>query len=100
MLQTSSSTPIDTNAMRQLPCTTHQNTSGVATPAPIDEPMLNQPVAIERSLAGNHSEVALRPEGMPAASVRPSMPRNTASEIQPLAAPCSMHAPDHAMAKS
>ena len=40
--------------------------------------MLNQPIATERSLAGNHSLVAFTPAGMPAASAMPSRPRKNA----------------------
>ncbi len=99
-LHTSPSTPITAKANRQLPCRMHQTTSGGATSAPTDEPMLNQPVAIERSLAGNHSDVARKADGKPAASVTPSMARNTASDTQLPAVLCRMQTTDQAPANS
>jgi len=74
-------------------------TSGGASTAPIDEPMLNQPIATDRSLAGNHSVVALTPAGMPADSVAPSKPRNTARPCQEVANAVAQQASDQARAK-
>src|SRR3954453_6981606 len=59
-----------------------QTTKGGAIIAPTELPVLNQPVAIERSLGGNQLVEVLTPEGMAAASPMPSMPRNTASACQ------------------
>jgi hypothetical protein len=61
---------------------------------------LNHPTATERSRAGNHSAIALMPEGTAAASASPSSPRNAASPSQPVADACSMLATDHAMPNS
>ncbi len=71
-----------------------------ASTAPIDEPMLNQPIATERSRAGNHSVAALTPAGMPAASVMPSTPRKNARLPQPVASAAAAQASDHASAKT
>ena len=92
--------PTMTKDICQLPCRMVHTTSGGAHRAPIEEPMLNQPMAIERSLAGNHSVVAFTPAGMPAASVRPSMPRNSAMLCQPVAMAAQAQATDQASAKT
>jgi hypothetical protein len=62
--------------------------------------MLNQPIATERSRAGNHSADALTPAGMPAASVRPSTPRNAARLCQPVASAAEAQASDQASANA
>ncbi len=62
--------------------------------------MLNQPIATERSLAGNHSVVAFTPAGMPAASVRPSRPRKKAMLCQPVASAALAQASDQARANT
>src|SRR5260370_33002163 len=77
-------TPTITNANCHCPCNKAQTTSGGASSAPMDEPMLNQPIATERSLAGNHSLVAFTPAGMPPASAMPSTPRKNARLLQPV----------------
>lgn len=74
-------------------------TSGGASSAPTDEPMLNQPIATERSFAGNHSDDAFTPPGMPAASATPRMPRKSARLCQPVASAVAAHASDQAAAK-
>jgi hypothetical protein len=62
--------------------------------------MLNQPIATERSLAGNHSLVAFTPAGMPAASATPSKPRKNARLCQPVDHAAAAQASDHAIAKA
>jgi len=89
-----------TNASCQPLCRIAHTTSGGASNAPKDEPMLNQPMATERSLAGNHSVVALTPAGKPAASVMPSNPRRNAMLCQPLARAAPAQASDQAKAKT
>ena len=49
----------------------------------MDDPELNQPVAIERSAEGDHTVEVFVPVGMATASERPSIARNPAIEIQP-----------------
>ena len=56
---------------------------------PIEEPELNQPVAIERSSEGNQIVDTFVPVGMATASLSPSSARNPAIEIHPVAKPCS-----------
>src|SRR6202000_857533 len=82
------------------PQTTPPPPGGAPTPPPRGEPMLNQPIATDRSLAGNHSLVALTPAGMPAASARPSTPRNSARLRQPVAQAAAAQATDHASANA
>jgi hypothetical protein len=56
---------------------------------PIEEPELNQPVAIERSCEGNQTVDIFVPVGIATASLSPSSARKPAMEIHPLANPCS-----------
>ncbi|MNP35600.1 hypothetical protein D3C76_1289400 [compost metagenome] len=92
--------PTITNASCQPLCRIAHTTSGGASKAPSDEPILNQPIATERSLAGNHSVVALTPAGKPAASVMPSSPRMKAMLCQPVARAAPAQASDQAMANT
>ncbi len=92
--------PTIRKAVCQPPLRIAHTTSGGASSAPMDEPMLNQPMPTERSLAGNHSVVALTPAGMPAASVMPSSPRKTARLAQPLASAAAAQASDQASANT
>lgn len=94
------STPTTTKDHCQLACRIVHTTSGGAHRAPIEEPMLNQPIATERSRAGNHSVVALTPAGMPAASVNPSKPRKKAMLCQPVASAAQAQATDQASANT
>ncbi|MNN95734.1 hypothetical protein D3C81_2145890 [compost metagenome] len=57
-------------------------------------------MATERSLAGNHSVVALTPAGRPAASVMPNSPRMNAMLCQPVAKAAPAQATDQAMANT
>ena len=93
------SAPTIRKAHCHCPCNRDQTTSGGASNAPTDEPMLNQPIATERSLAGNHSVVALTPAGMPAASVRPNTPRKKARLCQLVDHAAAAQATDQASAK-
>src|SRR5438270_13265992 len=75
-------------------------TSGGAAIAPTDEPMLNQPVATERSLAGNHSPTTFNPAGITDDSAPPKRARQRLNCHQFTASPCSMLAADQANANS
>src|SRR3954469_14454356 len=59
-----------------------QTTRGGAIIAPTELPVLNQPVAIERSWGGNQLVDILTPEGMAAASPIPSRARKPAMDCQ------------------
>ncbi len=63
--------------------------------APNVEPLLKNPVAKARSLAGNHSETAFTPPGQFPASPMPNRNRNTPNDRTELAAACSMAATLH-----
>ncbi|CNT84783.1 Uncharacterised protein [Salmonella enterica subsp. enterica serovar Bovismorbificans] len=76
-----------------------QTTSGGASIAPIEVPILNRPPAIPRSFVGNHSALALIPAGIADASVSPIRPRRNARLIQPPASACAMLISDHNKAK-
>lgn len=68
----------------------NQTTRGGAIIAPIDVPVLIQPVATDRSLAGNHWLMAFMPAGKMVASRTPSRLRKKASAGQLEARPWSM----------
>ena len=68
--------------------------------APNDVPTLNQPVATDFSLSGNHSATAFMPDGMAAASVKPMKARKPASDSQPVAPACSTPENDQSTANS
>src|SRR3954471_15377039 len=74
--------PVMRNATRQLHVNASQITRGGAIMAPTELPVLNQPVATERSLGGNQRVEVLTPDGMAAASLTPSRPRNRAIDCQ------------------
>jgi len=76
-----------TNAICQSYLTMQKMTSGGASIAPSEVPVLSQPAAIERSLAGNHWLIVFMPAGKIAASLTPSMARNVASAGQLMASP-------------
>src|SRR6516162_10577056 len=92
--------PVTMKAICQLDCTRTQITRGGANKAPSDVPALKKPTATERSLAGNHSEIALIPAGIAAASVNPSNPRKAAREPQPPAKACNTLDKDQAIANN
>ena len=56
---------------------------------PIEEPELNQPVAIERSFDGNQMVDTFVPVGIATASLRPRRPRKPAIDTQPVEKACS-----------
>src|SRR5689334_25105047 len=87
--------PVTRKAMRQFHVTDSQITRGGATMAPTELPVLNQPVATERSLAGNQRVEVLTPDGIAAASLMPSRPRNRAMVCQPPANACKAAAVPH-----
>ena len=64
-------------------------TKGGVIIEPIDEPELNQPVAIERSRDGNHTVDILVPVGIATASLKPNSARKPAIDSQPVERPCS-----------
>src|SRR3954471_7887909 len=74
--------PVTMKAICQLQVNDSQTTRGGAIIAPTELPVLNQPVAIERSLGGNQLVDILMPEGMAAASPIPSMALNPAMACQ------------------
>src|SRR3954453_10099482 len=74
--------PVTMKAKRQSQVTASQITRGGATMAPTELPVLNQPVATERSLGGNQRVEVLTPDGMAAASLTPSKPRKKAIDCQ------------------
>src|SRR3954470_13389182 len=74
--------PVTMKAKRQSQVTASQITRGGAILAPTELPVLNQPVATERSLGGNQRVEVLTPDGMAAASLPPSRPRNRAIDCQ------------------
>jgi len=92
--------PTMTKAHFQFPCNKAQTTNGGAHTAPIEEPILNQPMAIDRSFAGNHSVVALTPAGIPADSASPRKPRNAARLCHPVASDAAAQAKDQANANN
>src|ERR1700761_5949034 len=94
------SAPTIRNAHSHPPLRMAHTTNGGANSAPIDEPMLNQPIATERSFAGNHSVVAFTPAGIPAASAAPSAPRDSAIVCQLVPSAVAAHATDHARANT
>ena len=63
-------------------------------------PALKNPMATERSRAGNHSLTAFTPAGIAADSLNPRSPRKKARDSQPPAKPWAMLASDQATAKS
>src|SRR3954447_21222129 len=69
-------------AICQLQVSDSQTTSGGAIMAPTELPVLNQPVATDRSLAGNHRVEVFTPDGIAAASLTPSNPRKKAIDCQ------------------
>jgi hypothetical protein len=64
-----------------------QITRGGVIIEPIEEPELNQPVAIERSCEGNQTVDIFVPVGIATASLRPSRARKPAMDIHPPASP-------------
>src|SRR5476649_723275 len=78
----------------------HQTTSGGATMAPMEVPELNQPVATDFSLSGNHSETTLMAAGMAADSEKPSRARKKDSDNQPVVKACSIQATDQNTVKT
>ena len=75
-----------------------QMTSGGVIIEPIEEPELNQPVAIDRSFDGNHTVDIFVPVGIAAASLNPRSARKPAIETQPVAKACSAAAVPHTKA--
>src|SRR5215216_2126942 len=76
-----------------------QTTRGGAIMAPTELPVLNQPVATERSLGGNQLVAILTPDGIAAASPMPSMARKPAMACQLPAKAWSMQAVPQVRAK-
>src|SRR3954465_13575263 len=74
--------PVTMKATCQPQVSDSQTTNGGAIMAPTELPVLNQPVAIERSLGGNQLVDILTPAWPAAASPMPSMARNAAMDCQ------------------
>ena len=70
--------PVSTKANCQLTATMAHATRGGASIDPTDAPILKNPPAKARSLAGNHTDVAFMPAGLAEPSARPSRARNPA----------------------
>src|SRR6185369_15117631 len=83
------------NVQRQFRCNTIIANNGGATTAPKDDPVLNNPNAMDRSFGGNHSATALPEPGNPPPSPMPSRKRNTPRPSTDDTVPVRKFAADH-----
>jgi hypothetical protein len=93
------SRPVATKATRQFQVIASQIARGGAIRAPSDVPALNQPIATERSLAGNQRVATLTPVGIAADSLTPSSPRKSDNCCQLPAVACNVAAIPQTRAK-
>src|SRR5207237_565697 len=97
IVQTRPVAPVAKKTHRQLATPRMAAMAGGATTAPAAVPALIIPIAVDRSLAGNHSETALVAAGKPPPSPIPKRKRQTSSEQKPVARPCVAVASDQAI---